>query len=472
MSTHRLEMDGDKTWILKILTGPHVGSEAALSPGVYLLGKDDDCDIVLHDTSLADRHFQLTLETDKVVLKVLATDHPYYIDGVATDSDSVEVNPYQVISVGTFFFTLGFANETWPPVELLGVERNFKHAEEQTTKEDAEKDDEKPLPSSFLPIAVWRRLRHDNSPISRVYLSVGIALIGIGVSLLSVVFTADDIAKDGFKVKTAEINDLIEEYVVDATVRTVSVDGQQMLYIQGYTKTDEQRDAFMEALGKANVTAQTQLYSSARLKLAVSVVLDQFLNPETDSVEVVGVSGFPGKVVLSGYVEKRDVWERVLAMIETDVSGLQSYDNQVHTMDDAVHALEKMLADQGLSDKVSINIMENTIYLSVQTLSASEQQRLTTLSENFRKHFADQPHLAYGEQGESQIKELKLDVGLQSVSFGESPYLETQEGKRYTIGALIDDYVIKEINREFILLSKEGVLGRYYFNTDVPATSR
>ena len=466
-------MDGDKTWILKILTGPHVGSEAALSPGVYLLGKDDDCDIVLHDTSLADRHFQLTLETDKVVLKVLATDHPYYIDGVAIDADSVEVNPYQVISVGTFFFTLGFANETWPPVELLGAERNFKHAEEQTTEEDAEKDDGKPLPSSFLPIAAWRRLRHGKSPISRVYLSVGIALIGIGVSLLSVVFTADDIIKDGLKAKTAEINDLIEEYVVDATVRNVSVDGQRMLYIQGYTKTDEQRDAFMEALGKANVTARTQLYSSERLKLAVSVILDQFLNPETDNVEVVGVSGFPGKVMLSGYVEKNDVWERVLAMIETDVSGLQGYYNRVYTMDDAVHALEKMLVDQGLSDKVTINIMENTIYLSVQTLSASEQQRLTALSKNFRDRFADQPQLTYGEQGKSQIKELKLDVGLQSVSFGESPYLETQEGKRYTIGALIDDdYVIKEINREFILLSKEGVLGRYYFNTDMPATSR
>ena len=69
-------MDGDKGWVLKILTGPHVGSEAALSSGVYLLGSGEDCDIILHDTSLTEQHFQLKLDTDTIGLSILAADHP------------------------------------------------------------------------------------------------------------------------------------------------------------------------------------------------------------------------------------------------------------------------------------------------------------------------------------------------------------------------------------------------------------
>ena len=289
--------------------------------------------------------------------------------------------------------------------------------------------------------------------------------------MLLVVFTASDVSRGGLKIKTETINELIEEYVVDATVRTTYMDGQAMLYIHGYARTDEQRSAFMEALAKADITAQTQLYSSERLRFAVSVILDQLLNSQTDNVEVSGVSGFPGKVMLSGYVESSDIWKRVLDTIKTDVPGLQSYDDRVHTMDDAIKVLYKMLAEQGLSDKVDINLVEHEIYLSSQKLSEAEQRQLATLSESFQEHFNNQPQLAYQEEGDPPINKFTPDIALQSISFGKSPYLETQDGKRYTIGAVIGDgYIIKEINRKYILLSKNGELGHYYFNTDKSPT--
>ena len=56
-----------------------------------------------------------------------------------------------------------------------------------------------------------------------------------------------------------------------------------------------------------------------------------------------------------------------------------------------------------------------------------------------------------------QLNKFSLDIELQSISFSQSPYLETQDGKRYTIGAILNEsYTIKEITREFILLSKDG----------------
>ena len=460
-------MDKENGWILKILTGPHVGSEAILSSGVYLLGRDEHCDIILHDTSLEEQHFQIIINEDKVSLGILSKDRPCYLDGEKIDSDSIEIKPYQVVSTGTLFFALGHAREAWPPIELLGAGRNFKQAEDKVIEETPEDDNPQPSSSSSpSPIpAAWQQLWRSDRPANRIYLSVGIALIGIGLSLLFVVFTTAEIPGENLETQTVEINQIIEEYVIDAKVNTVYRDGQEMLYIQGYTDTDERRAAFMEALGKAKITAQTQLYSAQRIKLATSVILGQILNPQTDKVEVSSVPGSPGKVGLSGYVEKSEVWERALGVIKDDVQGLQGYDNQVRTMDDAMYELNQMLAAQELSDKVSLNVDKNTIYLVWQTLSNHEQQQLKTLVENFRKKFDNQPPLADIDQGKSEINKFDPNINLQSVSFGEAVYLETQDGKRYTIGAILgDSYTIKEINREFILLSKDGELGRYYFN--------
>ena len=460
-------MAGNKDWLLKVLTGPHVGSEAILSPGVYVLGKDDNCDIILHDTSLVAQHFQLTLDADKIVLNILSKDHPCYLDGEEIDSDSaIEIKPYNVISSGTFFFTLGAVDETWPPIELLGVGRNFKKVNEQSTREEITKEaTESNGVQSYSPILMaWKQLWGDHRSTNRAYLSVGIALIGIGISLLLIVLTTSDVPRKNLTTKETEINQLIETYVVDATLQTTFVDGQKMLYIQGYTKTKEQRDAFMEALAKAGISVQIQLYSSEKLQYAISVILEQSIDPSSDQVVVSALTGFPGKVVLSGYVESRDVWEYVLDTIKTDVPGLQGYDDKVRTMDDAEHALGQMLAKQNLSDKVDINRVEHTIYLSSHALNEAEQQKLTSISDDFREHFGNQPQLAYHEQGDPPIKRFGLDIAVQSISFGTSPYLETEDGKRYTIGATIDGgYTIKEINREFILLLKEGELGRFYF---------
>lgn len=466
-------MDEDKGWLLKILTGPHVGAEAILTSGTYLLGRAESCDIVLHDTSLAEQHFRLSIETDNIGLSVIAKDYPYYIDGVKVDSDSIEINPYQVISTGTFFFVLGSVDETWPPVELQGAQRNLAQVEEKANSETTT-DDHRRLSSprllKFIPTA-W--MQNYNRPINRIYLAVGIALIGMGLSLSLTVFTEDNIPVKNLSERSVEINKLLGEYLVDATVDTVYKDGQKTLYIHGYAQTDEQRDAFMEALGKAKITVQTKLYTFERLKHAVSVVAEQFLDPRTDTIEVSSVGGASGKVKLSGYVAHSDVLERVLDMIKIDVPGLRGYENEVRTMDDAVYALDRMLAEDKLSDKADINIAENIIYLSPKTSDDTELYRLTTLPRKFQQRFGTRPQLVYKEKEKPKIKRIKIDAVLQSVSFGKSPYLETQDGKRYTVGAVIDDdYVIKEINRKFILLSKDGELGRYYFNSQSPMSTQ
>lgn len=47
---------------LRIFSGTHLGAEITLPEGLYVLGNDDSCDIILQDTSLEARHIQLKVE--------------------------------------------------------------------------------------------------------------------------------------------------------------------------------------------------------------------------------------------------------------------------------------------------------------------------------------------------------------------------------------------------------------------------
>jgi type III secretion protein D len=45
--------------VLRIFSGLHIGAEIELIEGVYVIGTDDSCDLILSDSSLKARHAAL-----------------------------------------------------------------------------------------------------------------------------------------------------------------------------------------------------------------------------------------------------------------------------------------------------------------------------------------------------------------------------------------------------------------------------
>ncbi len=106
--------------LLKIVEGPNKGAEIALVDGVAVtLGKSDDCDIVLADSTLPDAPF-----------KIEAT-----ASGVTLDGSALE--PYHVKSVGSTSFAVGPADVAWS--ELVWPEPENKGGETgDERREDAQ----------------------------------------------------------------------------------------------------------------------------------------------------------------------------------------------------------------------------------------------------------------------------------------------------------------------------------------------
>ena len=77
--------------VLRIFSGLHIGAEIELTEGVYVIGTDDSCDLILSDSSLKARHAALRVsvsgEVDEKELFVnVVKVYRYRLSGCGADS--------------------------------------------------------------------------------------------------------------------------------------------------------------------------------------------------------------------------------------------------------------------------------------------------------------------------------------------------------------------------------------------------
>lgn len=101
--------------ILKILVGQQAGAEVMLEPGEYSLGSARNDDLQIADLSIAESHMRLRLQDNKVEIAAQSGDVRTE-NGVALSSgqsDWVEIEPLDVITVGVVKIALGAKNAQW-----------------------------------------------------------------------------------------------------------------------------------------------------------------------------------------------------------------------------------------------------------------------------------------------------------------------------------------------------------------------
>ncbi len=110
---------------IRVLSGPHVGAALELGPGRHVVGRGDDCDLILTDDSVAERHLALVIRNgaDVVEVKVRPLEGQVFLDGrpLAPQEDS-PVPAGTVLALG--FTALGWRppGEAWEPVNLVPAE--------------------------------------------------------------------------------------------------------------------------------------------------------------------------------------------------------------------------------------------------------------------------------------------------------------------------------------------------------------
>jgi hypothetical protein len=97
-------------FLLKIVQGPNAGAEIALVEGMNLtFGCGDDCDIILSDTSVGEKAFELEVTSERVV-------------AVMPGGKTVKLEPYHVTAVGASALAVGPQEGAWKSLVWSKVE--------------------------------------------------------------------------------------------------------------------------------------------------------------------------------------------------------------------------------------------------------------------------------------------------------------------------------------------------------------
>ena len=96
---------------LIIVNGPDLGMEWAFKTSQIVMGRDEDCELVMSDIAVSRRHAQITLDGERFVLTDLGSGNGTYLNGVRIQSQ--ELSPGDEITVGER--TLRFVELTEAP---------------------------------------------------------------------------------------------------------------------------------------------------------------------------------------------------------------------------------------------------------------------------------------------------------------------------------------------------------------------
>ncbi len=436
-------------YLLKVLSGSNAGALVRLKTGDTVIGKSMSSDIILHDENIADSHIKLRVEEETISLEVLAK--PLLIDNKEIDLGSHPLKPYQVVSLGSIDF---FVADVRKPGRRGAETRPSESIVPPTVR--ATKSTE-----NIPPVANLRSEPVELKPKSKA-LGWSLLLVGLGLLLLAnLLFLKPYLSGLAEKVGLSEsaeqrAQELLKK--LQPTDLTLVRDPDGRTAISGYVQTrDDKRKLMNQAL-----------LAGSGINYRVWVREDLVANA-TQVARALGQNDLSfsnleqGKLAAHGYVSDEADWAQIKANIMSDVSGIQSIDDRsVQTLIKRKEALVQFIEKKGLSSRVKVTIEKARIKVDGE-LTQNELKRWATLYDEFTQTNGTGPTIV---ENLYNVRD-RLKLVIRSVSVGDTPFLVSKDGKKYMEGSSLgNDYFIKKITPDHVLLSNNGIEIPMYYGVE------
>ena len=456
----------NQLWTMKILAGVHVGAEVTLSDEEATLGRDDACDLVLEDAGLADRHIRLYAGTD-IRMTVLDGSSPVCVDGRPVEG-SIELEPYQVVTVGGLALALGPADQAWPPIDLpASPGPESRSAQEEVTAsegpaegriEESPATEDPPATDTGESGGASEKAEHSSSRHVRAAGMVAVFLLAVAAAVW-LLAPRQVQTEHGDPEETARtIEEIASRYgaVVQVEVDT-STDGS--ITVTGNVDTSQSRLQLLDELAKANVHATVHIVSTDEIAESVATILDRTLNAdERNLVAVRPVEDSPGELTVFGYVERESSLSAARSIIERDVKESTALHYEVQTRADRLSILRRRLDELDLGTGMQIQELPEGVGLFGPVRTAEDLTRIVKLADDFNEEFDSRPMLRLSGT-DSFLGESTIDLDVRAVVLGESIHVILHDGESYRAGSRVADrYVVKTITDRYMILEKSTQL--------------
>ena len=446
---------------MKILAGVHAGAEVTLSDEEAILGRDDACDFVLEDTGLAGRHILLCAGTD-VRMTVLDGSSPVCVDGRPVEG-SIELRPYQVVSVGGLALALGPADQAWPPIDLPASSSPESRSalEDVAACEEPAEGPGQGSPTSEDPPATdtgesggmpEEAKRSSSRRVQAAGMVVVVLLAAAVIWLLAPrpVQTVHGDPKETVRV----IEEITSRYGAVVQIESdTGTDGS--ITVTGNIDTTQKRLKLLDDLAKANINATVHITSNAEIAESVTSILDHSLNADQrNAVAVRPVENSPGELTIFGYVEQESSLSAAKSIIERDVKEFIALHYKVQTRADRLSVLRQRLDDSDLGAGMQIQELPDGVGLFGPVRTAEELSRVVKLADDFNDEFDSRPLLRLSGT-DSFLGESTIDLEVRAVVLGDSTHVILHDGESYHVGSKVaDHYVVKTITERYMVLEK------------------
>ncbi|HET6467208.1 MAG TPA: type III secretion system inner membrane ring subunit SctD [Geminicoccaceae bacterium] len=461
-------------YILKVLSGPHLGAEVRLAEGEYRVGRDETCDIVLSDRSLAGEHALIAIGADGIRAQSLAgevrLDHRPHAD------PGKLLSFFTVLGLGTTHLAVGPEAGNWPellppalPTAPAAVEAGQTQAAAPTAPSTgpAERPDgaapaatgtaSPTAPPAARSATVGARVRRWAARAAAV-----VVLLAVATAVGSSRTGPDRPAAPSPEAAAAEPAPptpkelLLSMLAEDGWGRSLSVseDRRGRLTVEGHVATLAEQQALLEQMKGAPVPAQVRVFSGEEMVAGARQTL-QALGYE---LEVGYVAD--GVLRLQGYIPEASDLQRVVDIVQRDVAGLSSVHNEVLTDRAILTLFEGELKSAGLGETIRLRLESNRQITARGTARPEEMQLWAQLQESFDERFGRYLKIV-SQVGETR-REMALpgvQLNVRAIGFGELPFVILGDGEKYLEGSVLTDgWTILKIGRSEIVLSRGGQL--------------
>lgn len=459
-------------YILKVLSGPHLGAEVQLAAGDYRLGRDDSCDIVLSDRSLSGQHALFAISAEGVRVQNLAgevrLDHQAH-------QDAARLLPFfTVIGLGTTHVAVGPEAATWPelvpPAQPAAQPPQRVEAPASSAAPPAESVVAAPEPmagegrSLSLSTASGMPVGRDRRSSLRRWAARAAALL----LLLAMVggFAAN---RDGLLAHRAiepeveaEAQPPSPREIITAMLRQdemargvqVTEDRRGRLVVEGHVDSTAEQDALTEKLKQAPEPVQIRIVAG-----------DQMVGMARDTLAALGYDldvsyAGDGTLKLAGYVPEASDLQRAVDIVQRDVAGLDGIRNDVMTDRSIMGGLEEKLRRANLGEAIRLRLEANKKITARGNVRAEDMPAWTAIQAEFDRDYGKYLEIV------SQVTESRRDnalpgvqLNVRALGFGDLPYVILGDGQKYLEGSVLTDgWTIQRIRPREVVLSKGGQL--------------
>jgi type III secretion system YscD/HrpQ family protein len=441
-------MDSKSEFLLKVLSGNHQGAEIVFGNETAVIGSDDTSDVILSDSLIEARHVEITFSTDGMVLKPLNGSR-VFVDGKLVQEESVRLEEFQFLTVGSTHIVIGPAGKTWPSISAADAPQISDGVDgDEEIAADVTKFEEK-APENASKANKLRKKK------TLLYGGIGLTIFAFAVALLFFMSMFSEPAIIPEKIDTLALLEgairdvgLSDDVTVTRTPSGFSV--------SGYTISNNDLNTLKNKLVAIDPAIKQKLYSEEKILSDISALLTSI--ESRPKVQLVS----NGVFLLTGYASDKDKWNKMRKRIVEDVVGIVDLQDEVVLPQKAQNLARPILAKYKLIGKIGIIPQADGIAIGG-LVSSDEEDNWKLAKVQLEKMFG--PDIALKNfvkvSDPEVIKHQYFGSEVSSVSITENGmnWISFKNGTKYMVGSTLSNgYIIKDITPENIVLAKDSQL--------------